>query len=131
MNTRIEVIDGYTYCAYCGKELKNSYYSMCPEPPTICNCEKAKEELDLYDKLKSLYNAPLAESLIEKKVQKYRNHLLGIKTNPVTYLSGKVATINCNDSLLGLNPANTTITTHHIDCVDGENKYYQRLKRGF
>ena len=46
MNTRTEVISGYTYCAYCGKELKNPHYGMCPEPPTICNCEKAKEELN-------------------------------------------------------------------------------------
>lgn len=79
MNTRTEVISGYTYCAYCGKELKNPHYSMTPEPPTICNCEKAKEELDLYKKLRELYNTPLAEILIDKKVQKYRNELLGIK----------------------------------------------------
>ena len=109
MNTRTEVISGYTYCAYCGKELKNPHYGMCPEPPTICNCEKAKEELDLYDKLKDLYNAPLAESLIEKKVQKYRNQLLGIKETPV-YYSGQLASVTCTDSL-------TTAQT----CVDATN----------
>ena len=98
MNTRTEVISGYTYCAYCGKELKNPHYGMCPEPPTICNCEKAKEELDLYDKLRSLYNAPLAESLIEKKVEKYRNQLLGIK-EPTYYYAGQLASVSCNNTL--------------------------------
>lgn len=95
MNTRTEVISGYTYCAYCGKELKNPHYGMCPEPPTICNCEKAKEELDLYKKLRDLYNAPLAESLIDKKVQKYRNELLGIK-EPSYYVGNS---ITCVDGL--------------------------------
>lgn len=95
MNTRTEIISGYTYCAYCGKELKNPHYGMCPEPPTICNCEKAKEELDLYDKLKGLYNAPLAESLIEKKVQKYRNELLGIK-EPTYYYAGQLTSVTIN-----------------------------------
>ena len=109
MNTRTEVISGYTYCAYCGRELKNPHYGMCPEPPTICNCEKAKEELDLYDRLKKLYNAPLAESLIEKKVQKYRNELLGIK-EPITYYSGQLASVNCVDAL-------TTAQT----CVEAAN----------
>lgn len=98
MNTRTEVINGYTYCAYCGKELKNPHYGMCPEPPTICNCEKAKEELDLYKKLKDLYNAPLAESLIDKKVQKYRNELLGIKESSYYYASQLVST-TCGEAL--------------------------------
>ena len=74
--TRTETIDGHVYCAYCGKELKNPHYGICPEPPTICNCEKAKEELDLYDKVRELYNYPLAESLIDIKVTEYRNSLL-------------------------------------------------------
>ena len=52
MTTRTEIINGYTYCAYCGKELKNPHYGICPEPPTICTCETAKEELDLYKKQK-------------------------------------------------------------------------------
>ena len=47
MNTRTETINGCVYCAYCGKELMNSNYRIQPEPPTICNCERAKEELDL------------------------------------------------------------------------------------
>lgn len=104
MNTRTEVISGYTYCAYCGKELKNPHYGMCPEPPTICNCEKAKEELNLYKKLRDLYNAPLAEILIDKKVQKYRNELLGIR-EPVHY--GNLASVTCVD---GLTSINTEIT---------------------
>lgn len=94
MTTRTEIINRYTYCAYCGKELKNPHYGICPEPPTICNCEKAKEELDLYKRLRELYNAPLAESLIDKKVQKYRNELLGIK-EPVHYASG-LASVSVN-----------------------------------
>lgn len=85
INTRTETINGYTYCAYCGKELKNPNYGTCPEPLTICNCEKAKQELELYDKLKELYNAPLADSLIEMKVDQYRNMLLG-KHQPTTSL---------------------------------------------
>lgn len=97
MNTRTEVISGYTYCAYCGKELKNSHYGCYPEPPTICNCDKAKEELDLYDKLRDLYNVPLAESLIDKKVQKYRNQLLGIKEP--TYLNS-ISSVTCLDATI-------------------------------
>lgn len=111
MNTRTEVISGYTYCAYCGKELKNPHYGMCPEPPTICNCEKAKEELDLYKKLKDLYNAPLAESLIDKKVQKYRNELLGIK-EATYYYAGQLESITCVDALTvsDVNKINTVVS---------------------
>lgn len=81
MNTRTERIGAVVYCAYCGKFLRDydCGYAFHPEPPLVCNCEKAKEELGLYDKLKKLYNVPLAESLIDIKVQKYKNELLGIK----------------------------------------------------
>lgn len=114
MNTRTETINGYTYCSYCGRELKNPHYCMRPEPPTICNCEKAKEELDLYDKLKKLYNAPLAESLIDKKVQKYRNELLGIK-EPVSYTGGLTSVIvDTLDTTL-----NSTAQTIHADKING------------
>ena len=109
MTTRTEIINGYTYCAYCGKELKNSYYGMIPEPPTICNCEKANEELDLYKKLRELYNAPLAESLIEKKVQKYRNELLGIK-EPIHYANG-LASVSVNGGVIN------TIDQYEINAV--------------
>ena len=109
MNTRTEDINGYTYCAYCGKELRNPHVGMWPAPSMICNCEKAKEELDLYAKLKDLYNAPLAESLIDKKVQKYRNQLLGIN-EPTYYYSGQLASVACSDAL-------TTAQT----CVEGTN----------
>lgn len=108
MVTRTEVINGYTYCAYCGKELKNPHYGMCPEPPMICNCEKAEEELNLYKKLRELYNAPLAESLIDKKVQKYRNELLGIK-EPVYYASG-LASVNASGAI-------NTIDQYEINAV--------------
>lgn len=119
MNTRTEVISGYTYCAYCGKELKNPHYGICPEPPTICSCEKAKEELDLYDKLRKLYNAPLAESLVDKKVQKYRNELLGIK-EPVYYADG-LASLNVTSILDCDNTCvDDKISAHHIDCIDGK-----------
>lgn len=79
MNTRTENINGYVYCAYCGKLLKDPNYGIYPEPPLICNCEKAKEELELYSNLKKLYNYPLADNLIEIKVNNYRNELLGVK----------------------------------------------------
>ena len=90
MNTRTENINGDVYCAYCGKLLKEySNFGICPEPPLICNCKKAKEELKLYDKLKDLYNYPLADNLIKIKVENYRNELLGIKSKiimPVWYV---------------------------------------------
>lgn len=57
---------------------------MYPDPPLMCNCEKAKEELKLYDELKALYNQPLADSLIEKKVDNYRNVLKGNSVSPVS-----------------------------------------------
>ena len=79
MNTRTENINGYIYCAYCGKLLKDPNFGIYPEPSMICDCEKAKEELELYDKLKNLYNYPLADNLVEIKVNNYRNELLGIK----------------------------------------------------
>jgi len=79
MNTRHERIDDYIYCAYCGKILEDRRCSMYPTPPLICDCEKAKEELKIYDNLKRLYREPLAEKLVEIKVNKYRNELLGIK----------------------------------------------------
>lgn len=79
MNTRTENINGYVYCAYCERLLKDPNYLIYPDQPTICNCEKAKEELELYDKLKKLYNYPLADNLVEIKVNNYRNELLGIK----------------------------------------------------
>lgn len=79
MNTRTEDINGYVYCTYCGKLLRDPNYGIYPEPPLICDCEKAKEELELYDKLKNLYKHPLADSLIEEKVNNYRKELLGIK----------------------------------------------------
>lgn len=111
MNTRTEVINGYTYCAYCGKELKNPHYGICPEPPMICNCEKAEEELNLYKKLRELYNAPLAESLIDKKVQKYRNELLGVKET--VYYADNLASVTCTSAL------NATTETIHLDEING------------
>lgn len=54
-----------------------------PEPPVICQCEKAKEELRLYDEIKKLYNEPMHESLVEKKVEIYRNELLNIPTSTI------------------------------------------------
>lgn len=77
--TRTENINGNVYCAYCGKLLKDSNFSVYPERPMFCNCEKALEELKLYDKLKELYNSPLAKNLIELKINDYRNQLLGIR----------------------------------------------------
>ena len=44
MDTRTEIINGYTYCAYCGKELSNPHYLISPRPSNICDCEKAKEK---------------------------------------------------------------------------------------
>lgn len=77
--TRSENINGKVYCTYCGRLLKDPNFGVYPEPPMFCNCEKALEELKLYDKLKELYNSPLAENLIELKINDYRNQLLGIR----------------------------------------------------
>ena len=80
MNTRSERIDYVTYCAYCGKILEDNRYGVCSATnlPVICDCENAKEELSTYNKIKELYNEPLAENVIEAKVNAYRDKLLGI-----------------------------------------------------
>lgn len=77
MNTRIEQMNNKVYCAYCGKELQDKRFSLYPNQPLICTCEKATRELELYDELKDLYNVPLANSIIDMKVEAYRNKLLG------------------------------------------------------
>lgn len=78
MNTRTEQIGSVTYCAYCGAPLQdnNCGYSIYPQPPLICTCEKAQEELDVFEKLKALHRIPIAESLIDMKVQCYKEALL-------------------------------------------------------
>lgn len=110
MNTRTERIGTIEYCSYCGKSLRDydCGYAIHPELPLICNCEKAKEELDLYKRLKELYNVPLAESLIDKKVQKYRNELLGIKEP--TYVTS-IGSITCLDTKCVLEPINDNEVT--------------------
>lgn len=98
MNTRTESMNNKTYCAYCGKELRdygNCFIHTYPETPVICNCEKAKRELELYDELKGLYSTPLAETLIDMKVKKYRDKLLGIQ-NPCS----ATTVLDANDSCL-------------------------------
>lgn len=96
MNTRTERMNNKAYCAYCGKELRDYNYGICPEPPLICSCEKAKRELELYDELKKLYNMPLAESLIDMKVSEYRDRLLGVHIPTTTTITsiGSPVTIN-------------------------------------
>ena len=42
MNTRTENINGYVYCAYCGKLLKDPNYGIYPEPPLILQLWKGK-----------------------------------------------------------------------------------------
>ena len=87
MNTRTENIDGCVYCAYCGKELRNYHNIICTTVSSslVCNCEKAKEELGLYKQLENLYKYPLADSIIEIKVNKYRDELKGITKLTKTY----------------------------------------------
>ena len=77
MNTRTERMNNKAYCAYCGKELRDYNHGICPEPPLVCNCEKAKRELELYKEIRELYNMPLSESLIDMKVSEYRSKILG------------------------------------------------------
>ena len=84
MNTRIEQMNNKVYCAYCGEELQDKRFPLYPNQPLICTCEKATRELELYDELKDLYNAKLADSIIDMKVEAYRNRLLGkrVSTSP-------------------------------------------------
>ena len=100
MNTRTEKIGTVEYCAYCGKSLRDydCGFIIYPGELMICNCEKAKEELELYDKLKELYKLPLAELLIDKKVQKYRNNLLGIKEPTYSYAESLTSGIVIGDA---------------------------------
>lgn len=77
MNTRIEQMNNKVYCAYCGKELQDIRYAAYPRQSLICTCEKAKRELELCDELKDLYNAPLADSVIDMKIEAYHDTLLG------------------------------------------------------
>ena len=106
VRTRTETFNGTIYCAYCGKILNDgsSAISCYPEQPLTCDCEKAKQELRLYDELKALYNSPLAENLIEKKVEIYRNSLLGKSelSSTITYNgSGLVKKLMAKDEYSG------------------------------
>ena len=117
MNTRAEEINGTIYCAYCGKVLrKNNYHngltgwSCCDSAyhPTYltCDCEKAKEELDLYKQLKNLYSLTLSENLIDIKVELYKNKLLGIK-EPIDITAYSAVKINS----MPVDSADTTVST--------------------
>lgn len=117
MNTRTEEINGTIYCAYCGKVLrKNNYnnnltgWAYCDSAyhPTYltCDCEKAKEELNLYEQLKDLYNLTLSEDLIDIKVKLYKNKLLGIK-EPIDTTSYSTVKINS----MPVNSADTIVST--------------------
>ena len=75
IETRVERLESCVYCAYCGKELSNSVYRLDPPRQLVCNCDKAKEELSLYERLRQLYSEPLADNLIEMKVNAYRYKL--------------------------------------------------------
>lgn len=102
IRTRTENLNGVIYCAYCGKELKNnnSAISCWPEQPLICNCEKAKQELKLYDDLKALYQSPIADNLIDRKVEIYKNSLLGKSdslSTTITSYSGLVKNLMAKD----------------------------------
>lgn len=97
MNTRTERMNNKEYCAYCGKELRSyGYCTLSLNLPLVCDCEKAKRELELYDELKVLHSLPLAETLIDMKVKEYRDKLLGVY-NPTTVTTatlGSPITIN-------------------------------------
>ena len=77
MNTRVEIIQNSVYCAYCGAKLRDPHYLVSPEPPLICSCEKAQQELKLYEQLKDMYNLPLADSIIDMRVEIYKSKLKG------------------------------------------------------
>ena len=117
MDTRTEEINGTVYCAYCGKVLRknnynNSLTTWCcdstyhPTTHLTCDCEKAKEELNLYKQLKNLYSLALSENLIDIKVELYRNKLLGIK-EPVDISLYSTVKINS----MPVNSAGTNVST--------------------
>ena len=117
MNTRTESMNNKAYCAYCGKELKdynNCYIHDYPIQPLVCDCKKAKRELELYNELKKMYNAPLAESLIDMKVEMYRNSLLG------QYVDCSVAALSDSISCLSSHKAYIvdTLGTTANNCLD-------------
>lgn len=80
--TRVIDINGDIYCAYCAKLLKSRNYHMVPEPRCICNCEKAREELQIYESLSKLYSLPIADELIEMKVNNYKSDLISGRESP-------------------------------------------------
>lgn len=126
MNTRTEKINNKVYCAYCGKELKNydydnSFVHVISSSNTynsliVCDCEKAKFELELCKQLKELYNLPLSEILIDIKVEQYRNELL--KKNKSTTVTGCTITspVSPVPTLEGT-AGDWKINNHH-DCID-------------
>lgn len=122
MNTRTEYINGYTYCAYCGKELMSPNFHVLPTPQLVCTCEKAKEELNLYERLKDLYNHPLADDLIDKKVELYRAELKGNPIREVT-LSG-ISTVIPSEMVSSLplkgSPYQYDCKAVQINCFNGE-----------
>lgn len=117
MDTRTEEINGTIYCAYCGKVLRKNNYnnsltgwaccdSACHPVYLTCDCEKAKEELNLYQQLKDLYNLTLSENLIDIKVKLYKNKLLGIK-EPIDITAYSTVKINS----MPVDSADTTVST--------------------
>lgn len=80
--TRMIEINRNYYCAYCGKLIKDNNYHITPERPCICDCENAKAELALYDTLAKLYTLPIANNLVEMKVNAYKDALISGRECP-------------------------------------------------
>ena len=127
MNTRIEIINKNKYCAYCGKLLSkytddmvllthtSSSYDYRPIPDIKCDCEKAKLEISLCEQIKELYNSPIADNLIEMKVNDYRNKLLhkgDYESSQYITLTGAVPSITCEPLPYEPYEASVLGTTH-------------------
>lgn len=96
--TRTETIGNSVYCAYCGKLLHSGDYIISPEPYVGCDCESASEEKDLFNQLRKLYLKPIADSLIEMKVDAYRNKLKGVRIdNSGIYYSAPLQSSPCSN----------------------------------
>ena len=115
--TRTEFINGTHYCAYCGKPLNHSYITISPKPPLLCNCEKAMEERDLWHKLEELYKSPLADDLIEIKVDTYRRQLRG-EADSYVYINGGLTCTSGTCMPVSI----TTSESTTINCADDGEK---------
>lgn len=119
--TRIETIGDTTYCAYCGKALHTNNYSIYPEVTIGCDCELATQEMDLFKQMQSLYARPLADSLVELKVEAYRSRLRGEPSPVYSHLDGLQRVVPASCSLSELSNVSVCVGSDAVNYI-GEEK---------